>query len=168
VAVMRSEAKHNRRLPHAPHLLRDDGVKRLPLLPRPYFPGRRSHVVPVALGEVSKLCGVAQGEVPADTEAVPSLGPWPVLITDTPDHHPDAVGLAIAVLLGELNQSHRILLGRVLDLCLELVGPAKEVVRGSESADPRDMAAGELSHHSFDVLVRFRDIARNGDYQRSS
>lgn len=159
--MRRSEAKHNCHSPLSRRPVKPGFVNVAKLLPRPHFPGWSRHEVPVSAGEVSKLCRIEQGEVPGDAEAVSSLGPWPVTITGAPDHHPDAVGLAIAVLLGELNPSVRVLLCRVLDLCLELIGPTKEVMGGLKGSEPTDVPAGKFSDHSLDVLVRFRDVARD-------
>ena len=160
--MRRSEAKHNCHFPLSRRPVKPGFVGVAQLLPRPYFPGWGRHVVPVSAGEVGKLCRVEQGEVPGDTEAVPPLGPWPVTITAPPDHHPDAIALAIAVLCRELDPPVRALLGRVLDLCLELIGPAHEGVGGLKGADPAKVARRELSDDSLDVLIRLRDVARNG------
>lgn len=160
--MRRSEAKHNCHFPLSRRPLKGDLVDVAQLLPRPYFPGWGCHVVPVSAGEIGKLCRVEQGEVSGDTEAVSSLGPWPVTITAPPDHHPDAIALAIAVLLGELDPPVRASLGRVLDLCLELVRPSHEVVGGLKGADPTEVPARQFPDHSLDVLVRLRDVARNG------
>ena len=160
--MRRSEAKHNCHFPLSQRPLKPGFIGAAKLLPRPYFPGWGRHVVPVSAGEVGKLCSVEQGEVLRDTEAVPPLGPWPVTITAPPDHHPDAITLAVAVLLGELDVPARMLLCRVLDLCLELIGPAHEVMGGLKGSDPADLSARKLSDHSLDVLIRLRDVARDG------
>ena len=160
--MKRSEAEHNRDLPLTPRSPQSRFVYVAKLLPRPYFPGWCRHEVPVAACEVSKLCSVENGEVSRDPEVVAPLGPWPVKITAPPDHHSDPVALAIAVLLRELDPPVRVLLGRVLDLCLELVGPSHEVMSGLIGLDPADLSARKFSNHSLDVLRRLRDVSRNG------
>ena len=159
--MRRSEAEHNRHLPLSRRHLPTRLVDRLPLLPRPEYPVWTRHPVPVALSEVSKLCGVVEPEAVGDTEAMSTLGPWPVTITDPIDHHPGPFDAETVAALSELNPAVKRVLSGVLDLALELIGPAEEVDGGLVGLHPGDLPARSSVDHQRDVLIRFRSVIRD-------
>ena len=160
--MKRSEAEHNRHLPPPQRQSLTRLVDRVPLLPRPHFPGWTGHPVPVAFGEVSKLCDVEQGRAVRNPEPVPVLGPWPVTIEPTPDSHRLPSGRSIEALLAELDPASRRVFGLVCDLVFELVLPAHEVDRGLHGSDPAQLASGFASNDQGSSLVGFRHVSRDG------
>ena len=158
---MRSEAQHNRHSPSSRRASPQGVVKRLPLLPRPYFPGWSCHPVPVALGEVSKLCAVSLGEAVGDSEAVTVSGPWPVTITPSPDHHLSPCAAESSASVAGLDGSTRRVVSAMLDLCIELLSPAQSVNGGLHGTDPCKATARGLSDYEACVLMRLRDVIRN-------
>ena len=159
--MKRSEAKHtcDSPLPQRESLPRL--VNRVPLLPRPHFPGWTRHPVPVARGEVCKLCRIEQGEAVGYTEVVPVPRPWPVTITPSPDHHSLPANTRVETLLAELNPASRRVLGLVADFVLELLAPAHEINGGFHGSNPRKLPVWLSSDDQADVFVLLRDISRH-------
>ena len=159
--MRRSEAKHNRDLPPSQRRSLPCLVNRLPLLPRPDYPFWTRHPVPVASGEVSKLCRVEQGEAVGNPEVMPVVRPWPVTITPSPDHHLLSGAVPPKHLLAELNGAIGRLSGFVFDLCVEYGVPPEEVDRRFPGSDPGDLPSRFLSDYQRDMLIRFRGVSRN-------
>ena len=158
---MRSEAKHNRRSPSSRRASPEGVVKRVPLLPRPHFPGWSCHPVPIALGEVSKLCAISLGEAVGDSEVASHSAPWPVTITPEPDSHLVSGSAESSGLVVGLNPSTRRVVSSMLDLCIELLSPPELVDGGLHGTDPCKATACGLSDYEARVLVRLRDVIRN-------
>ena len=100
-------------------------VDRLPLTPRPTWPGRCGAHTPIALGEVEKLCLIEQGTSSAELELDPIPRPWPVTITAEVEDHTTTALASILRSSPEVREALRVLISAVLLNGFELIEPPK-------------------------------------------
>lgn len=127
-------------------------VNRLPLTPRPTWPGRCGAPLPIALGEVEKLCLIEQGAGRADLELPPVSGPWPVVITAETEDNRLSSPASIPTLGPHVDQALRVLISAMLLDGFELFEPSKCLCCAQSGLDPSQAPGGLLTDAKLDVL----------------
>ena len=159
MVVRRSEAKHNRLIPPPKwppqcRLRSEPGrvVDRLPLLPRPVFPGWCRHPLPVALGEVEQLCQVEERASGADLELTSLPRPWPVTIEACPELDASAAFAHVRSAALHLDEALGMLIGSMLDARLKLLRPSQSDGGASSGLDPGKTSRRLFSDAELEVL----------------
>ena len=96
-------------------------VHGVPLAPRPLHPSWGRHPLPVAAGEVGKLCEIEQGASAADLELPAVSGPWPVVITAEPDADAFSAYAIPAGTSGVVDKAVRAAFRDMLSECLKVL-----------------------------------------------
>ena len=141
-------------------------VDRLPLAPRPTWPGWASAPLPVAVSEVQKLCLVEEGASRPDFELDSLPGPWPVTIPAEPERHSFAALASVFAERSELDQTVRALVSAMLLDCLECIRPTQRRSGAPSRLDPSEASRGLFTDADLDEFVashrQYLEKARDG------